>query len=499
MKKLIPVSFFAFFGIFSLIAQEKVSLAIEDSRDIETPFVIERYQANPQGKIKVDTVSEKKVRITGLAQGQCELRIIGGGISKNYSITVVSNLKKTLKKLKNDLQEISELDISINEDVIIIRGKLSKYEKWKLLKEVLSAYDAKTIRSFVRFSPSAETVIGLKKTFETMGYSFSESSDTEPGSLYIKISPEAFFVSGKVFSENEKAEIVSVLKSQPWLDLNSTVAQDGKVKGFVNIGVVRTQIAVDIAFVAISKKESDDLGSKGILAGNFNFGILYDIISGRAVNKVAQFGGDINRTLAFLADSGVSRVYKAGTVTFTNNSSDGGFIKVGGTHYVPVSGVSGGDVREINYGFIVTVKGSIINRKQMDLNLNLEYSHMATDLKKEDNSLRTSRIIDIDKTAIIGGFREVTQNISKNGLPILRNTPVLQWFVGSEEQGIQKADLLVIVCPRVYKDVKGVEIDIPLTQQLAPTVKDAKMTNKEYKESQKKYSGWLYWLNWFVW
>ena len=145
-------------------AQERISLALQESKEIYQPFSIQTYKATPEDKIKIAEVAENKLLITGVSQGDCELLISGGSVSKKISISVVSNLKTVLKKLKNDLQELGELDISVNQDIIVIRGNLSKYEKWKYLNDVLSSYDKKSIRSYVKFVPSAETVITLKKT-----------------------------------------------------------------------------------------------------------------------------------------------------------------------------------------------------------------------------------------------------------------------------------------------------------------------------------------------
>ena len=76
---------------------------------------------------------------------------------------------------------------------------------------------------------------------------------------------------------------------------------------------------------------------------------------------------------------------------------------------------------------------------------------------------------------------------------------MLKWFVAEEEDEVQKADLLILACPRIYKESQIVQMEIPLTEKVAPIVKDVKKSNSDYKDSQKKYSGWLYWMNWFVW
>ena len=498
MKKL----FLALLGLafLSVHAEDRISLAVQESREIQLPFAVQTYKATPQEKIKVDSISENKLLITGLAQGNCELLISGGSISKKVFISVVSNLKAMLKKIKYDLQDLSELDIAVNQDVIVISGSLSKYDKWKYLNDVLRSYDGKVVLSYVKFVPSAETVINLRKTLETLGFKFTEKETAEPGLLCLKMSPEAFFLSGKVFSQGEQKEIMDVLNSQPWLDLSgSGVAPAGKIKGMVNISVVKTQVVVDIAFVGLNSADEDKLGStKNNILGDVNFGILYNIVKG-TTDKTATIGANMTNTLNFLAKSNVTRIHHAGSVSFTNGEPAGGYLKVGGTKYIKVEGVGASDVKEVNYGFIVTVKGTILNRRQIKLDLNLELSHMNGPTDKLDKTVRTSRIAEFDKTAIIGGFREITRDISNSGLPILRNTPVLQWFVAEQGESEVKVDLLVLACPRVYQESKTVQIEIPVTDQVAPSVKEVDKSNKEYKKSKKKYSGMLYWLNWFVW
>ncbi|MBR4662928.1 MAG: hypothetical protein IKO93_03540, partial [Lentisphaeria bacterium] len=344
--------------------------------------------------------------------------------------------------------------------------------------------------------PTAETLINLKKTLETIGYKFSEKETDEPGLLFIKMSPELFVLSGKVFSQGEKDEIMNILSSQAWLDLNSKgTASDGKIKGMVNISIVKTQVVVDIAFIALSKNDVDTLGNQGgVPTAKFDFGILYDIVSG-ATDKTAKIGANLAQTISFLSESGVTRTYKAGSVSFTNGTNEG-YLKIGGTQYVKVRGRDDGDLKEINYGFIVTIKGEIINRRQIRLNINLEYSHLADELKKEESAIRTERIVEFDKTAIIGGYRDITRTIGNEGMPVLRNTPVVQWFVAQRKDSEMNSDLLILVSPRISNDT---EVEIPVNRNPGKMVRESQQTNAEYKKNQKKYSGWLYWLNWFVW
>lgn len=477
----------------SVHAEERITVSVGDTTNVTLPFVIEKFQLNIPGLAMIKSLSDTQLSITGKKQGEGKLDVTGGGITKKYILAVTGNTAKIISRLRNDLQDIPEISVSMNQNTIVVRGNISKYEKWKSFQSIMAYYKNEKIHDFVRFVPSAETVLSLKKELENLGYRFSEDKAPEPGYLSVRLSPNSFFLSGKVFSESEKAEIMALLKNQAWLSLQGK--NEGKVPGYINISVVKTQVVVDLAFIALSKKDVDTLGNQGgVPSANFDFKILYDIISG-ATDKTAKIGANLAQTVSFFSRSGISRTYKAGSVSFTNGINEG-YLKVGGTQYVKVRGRDDGDLKEINYGFIVTVKGEIINRRQIRLNINLEYSHMTDELNKEESSIRTERIVEFDKTAIIGGFKDITRSISNDGMPVLRNTPVVQWFVSQRNDSELTSDLLILVSPRVSSDT---EVEIPVNRNPENTVRESQQSNAEYKKSQKKYSGWLYWLNWFVW
>ena len=163
MKKifLFLALFLSFCALFA--EDEKISMIVGTTKSIRVPFVIESYKMVPSRNdiIKVET-SESHIRIMASAVGEVNLLVSGGGMSNNYTITVKSNLAQTLRKLRNDLDTLTELDISTNEDQIVIRGTVTNPEHWALLMKVLPNYSGKCV-NFATFKPSAETLLNLKK------------------------------------------------------------------------------------------------------------------------------------------------------------------------------------------------------------------------------------------------------------------------------------------------------------------------------------------------
>lgn len=115
MKKII-YCLVLLFSVCTIFAEdEKISMIVGTTKSIRVPFVVESYKLVPAKSdiVKVET-SESYIRVMASKVGEVNLLVSGGGMSNNYTITVKSNLAQTLRKLRNDLDALTELDISTN-------------------------------------------------------------------------------------------------------------------------------------------------------------------------------------------------------------------------------------------------------------------------------------------------------------------------------------------------------------------------------------------------
>ena len=120
-------------------------------------------------------------------------------------------------------------------------------------------------------------------------------------------------------------------------------------------------LTVDVVYVAVSESDSRNLGTEapeGVMGLNF----IYDVIAGRK-NEGASitFGGNMQRTVRFLASNGISRAYDAGHVSFANHDEKGGELHTGGKVSVKVSGVENGSLQDID-SYLLPVKIQVFNR-----------------------------------------------------------------------------------------------------------------------------------------
>ena len=111
MKRFFPVLFLTIFSMSTFAAEaERVSMIVGTTKIIQVPFVIESYKLIPA---KTDIVrveaTDSQLRLMAGAIGEVNLMVSGGGMQNDYIISVKSNLAKVLKKLRSDLEMLTEL------------------------------------------------------------------------------------------------------------------------------------------------------------------------------------------------------------------------------------------------------------------------------------------------------------------------------------------------------------------------------------------------------
>jgi Flp pilus assembly secretin CpaC len=317
------------------------------------------------------------------------------------------------------------------------------------------------------------------------------------------MSDDAVIISGEMYSQKDVDRIKQLLATQTWLAIGGkTDPSMGKVQGIINLSVVESVLQVDIVYVGLSESDSRSVGSNSIPSAGFSAQGLYDMVAGKGGGS-AVINGNIDSTVKFLAANGISRTYHAGHVSFANNDPQGGTLHTGGTVYVKVNGVENGSLQNIEFGLKIKVNGGLVSPRRTKLTLDLKNSALlgsdGSSYTLSEDSTKQTVFCELDKTIVIAGSNKIAQDTSKSGLPVLRNTPVLKWFVSEDRNSQSETKLLVLACPRLVKFNPDVQINIPLDQTTAPAYRDAKRDNLVRQEESKRYRGWLSWLNWFDW
>ena len=456
-------------GVLAIFAaeQEKFSLTVGGVKVIDLPFAVENYRLSSKGKVSVEEVNKQQLRVIGLAIGECNLTVSGAGVSVDYSISVKGNINNILKRLRTDLENLPELDISVNQDYIVVKGTVSNPNNWNHLKKVLGLY-GDNVHSFAVFRPTPETMLNLKKMLVEGGFQFAEEGKKPGlGELDMKISPDAVIISGELCSPESISKVRQILSTQTWLDISgeTPTPESGRIRGIVNLSVVQTLLDVEVVYVAVNESDGDSMGA-GAPEFSLNIRYLYDAVLGKAQTNNLTFGAAMAPTVKFLASNGITRAYNAGHISFANHDEKGGELHTGGTVSIKVSGSDNGSLQDIDYGLTMKIKGGLIspNRVKLDLDLSNTGAVNAGGDMFDRSTDSTKQVVycDLDKTLVLAGSKKISQGISNSGLPVLRNTPVLKWFVATDAGSKNDTRLVVLVCPRIAGHSTDVEIEVPL-------------------------------------
>ena len=132
--------------------------------------------------------------------------------------------------------------------------------------------------------------------------------------------------------------------------------------------------------------------------------------------------------------------------------------------------------------------GELLDARRTRLKLSLTNTSAVTadgdSYTREVDTTTQTVLCDLDKTVVVAGSRKISQLTQKSGLPILRNTPVLNWFVSGDVDSENDTRLLILACPRLVKFNPDVQIDIPLEQETTPVYRDARRDNNERIEEE---------------
>ena len=207
-------------------------------------------------------------------------------------------------------------------------------------------------------------------------------------------------------------------------------------------------------------------------------------------------------SLVFFGNNGISDFRDAGHVTITNNSKNFASYENGGTLNVKVYGQDTAELKPIDFGLKLKVRGGLIRSDEVRLELDLEKS-LAPIKQDEDYFQRSTKtraeiLCPLNKTAVIAGQKELTySNSGPSGYAFLRHIPVINWFTSSEEDQGEEMTFLILVSPRIANSkVKMTSIPSAETAGVEDSV--SRSVNERSRKVQEQEEASWFWKM-FTW
>ena len=478
MKKVYLFTFlFLSFFVFSQDA-EKISIPVGSVKLFQVPFVLKEFRLLPSGTniIKIEEMDDSQLRITAKSIGEVTLSINGiAGEKKAYAISVKSNLTTILKKIRSNLDNVPELDVSINDDQIEIKGTVTNPDHWRHFQKVLSLYEDKCV-NFATFATSTDNVLDLKQRLIDAGFMFAADKNVKPGEFQISNTRDTIYITGTLYSQELITKANTIIDAAP-------VFSTGLVKKVVNLTLIPSIIEVSVAFVSLA--DTDDFSRAGNLnpTASINASYVRNWLAGKSHSKTLGFDSQMGGTISMLQTDFVAKVMDPGTITFANDSPDGGKYKFGGNIKIPVSGDNNGDLKDVSYGYDVNIKGGLISDGQVRLTLDIKSESVDNDSQgnydQKQNNATLTVPMDLEKTYLIAHHQKTTESAGESAFPVLGRVPVVKWFFSSKAQEKKVVNVLILASASVKTTTTAPIMPINTEKVLQDANKDTQQLLKK--------------------
>lgn len=497
-------------GAMVSLPPESVSLSTGELRKFEVPFVVEQYKSSTTNA-RVNHVEGRTLEIEGVSGGTAVVTVSSEGISKEFRVTVSNSIMPIYRELSRELGDLPEVGVELSENVLTLRGEITRISHWEYFRRVVKRYEDRC-RNYVTFQPGPALFTELKKQFEAAGYTVAETiSPDAPGQLKFEVENGVLTVSGYLLCENDITSIKRILAAQKWL---SPEWNGNAMRAETELNITDTQLDVGIVFVGVTRTQLERLGNTSADGTVLSWNLIawFRVLAGAAPDELAgstdgkglysYFNTNLKGSLVFFGNNGISDFRDAGHVTITNNSKNFASYENGGTLNVKVYGQDTAELKPIDFGLKLKVRGGLIRSDEVRLELDLEKS-LAPIKQDEDYFQRSTKtraeiLCPLNKTAVIAGQKELTySNSGPSGYAFLRHIPVINWFTSSEEDQGEEMTFLILVSPRIANSkVKMTSIPSAETAGVEDSV--SRSVNERSRKVQEQEEASWFWKM-FTW
>jgi len=224
-------------------------------------------------------------------------------------------------------------------------------------------------------------------------------------------------------------------------------------------------------------------------AGTFRYSMIYEAGKLLAAIKLAATNNRLNVISSphIIASNNKEAKIQIGTSEPILTSTYSSTTVITGT-----SGVIEGTIEYKDVGIIVTVTPRISDSGLITLEIQVEKSDADTkSVFGKDNvpffekkTAKTVLSVLEGQTIVIGGLIEDTKDVKKSGIPLLSKIPLLGALFGSQEYGINKKELVIMMTPHIITDhIQSKAVTDEFKEKVEGLKKELE---KEIKKKEKK-------------
>ena len=404
--------------------------------------------------------------VTGVKIGCVDVTLVDvRGPFATLPVTVVPPYWQTLQEFFVDDPEVS---VSVSGDKVVVSGSTANPETLRRVEQS-KAFDPARIVSQVTYStPSIASLLGTYLRH----VSYSNVTVTAVGN--------EICLAGRLFDKqaiaNVHARAKDFLKDFPGVGLNVDALQ-----------IARQKIILDVEMLEYDVSKARNLGvqTPTAVTAEFSGGLDYSFSSGGAVGGADATGGGsgtgtgaaataggsgrgdswssragmsvsgVKATINLLKQNGAAKtVYK--TSLATQSGEEVQFQNGGTIHRNTTGTFSSGDLKTIEYGFIVKAMPIIVDTALVNLDLDLDNKMPLNYTPGEEGAnqditisryqTKSKYMVRPGETIVMSGFNKVTESVSKSGTPLLSHIPLIgPWLFGNRSTSETANEMLLVV------------------------------------------------------
>lgn len=411
--------------------------------------------------------------VTGVKIGCVDITLVDvRGPFATLPVTVVPPYWQTLQEFFVDDPEVS---VSVSGDKVVVSGSTANPETLRRVEQS-KAFDPARIVSQVTYStPSIASLLGTY--LRHVGHS----------NLTVTAVGNEICLAGRLFDRqaiaNVRARAKDFLKDFPGVGLNVDALQ-----------IARQKIILDVEMLEYDVSKARNLGvqTPTAVTAEFSGGLDYSFSSGGAVGGADATGGGtgtgtggtgtgsgaaataggagrgdswssragmsvsgVKATINLLKQNGAAKtVYK--TSLATQSGEEVQFQNGGTIHRNTTGTFSSGDLKTIEYGFIVKAMPIIVDTALVNLDLDLDNKMPLNYTPGEEGAnqditisryqTKSKYMVRPGETIVMSGFNKVTESVSKSGTPLLSHIPLIgPWLFGNRSTSETANEMLLVV------------------------------------------------------
>ena len=412
--------------------------------------------------------------VTGVKIGCVDVTLVDvRGPFATLPVTVVPPYWQTLQEFFVDDPEVS---VSVSGDKVVVSGSTANPETLRRVEQS-KAFDPARIVSQVTYStPSIASLLGTY--LRHVGYS----------NVTVTAVGNEICLAGRLFDRqaiaNVRARAKDFLKDFPGVGLNVDALQ-----------IARQKIILDVEMLEYDVSKARNLGvqTPTAVTAEFSGGLDYSFSSGGVSGGAGATGGGtgtgtggtgtgggaaatagggsgrgdswssragmsvsgVKATINLLKQNGAAKtVYK--TSLATQSGEEVQFQNGGTIHRNTTGTFSSGDLKTIEYGFIVKAMPIIVDTALVNLDLDLDNKMPLNYTPGEEGAnqditisryqTKSKYMVRPGETIVMSGFNKVTESVSKSGTPLLSHIPLIgPWLFGNRSTSETANEMLLVV------------------------------------------------------